>query len=172
MPIGRDYGPMSRTLLQVATSRGWCTQESLAAYLTAQLRGPESVSRATVASWECGREHVPGDVVLHLAKHTGRSVELMQVLVEGLGLLVVPRPASVASPDDVLVVASRASGRLGRLLEHLVGERSASSDGGSELTEAELQERLELVGGAEGQLAQIRATTEGQLAALRSRRPR
>ncbi len=157
----RSYGPVGRTALQVACARRWCTQDSFSAYLSGVL--DDRVTRDTVANWSVGREHVPVDVLVHLARHTGQGRDVLQLVAEELGLVVVDRPRGSSHGDEVLVVGSRAAGRVGLLVEHLGGERDEASDGGAARTRAELEERLRLIGDAEQHLAQLRAQTEADL---------
>lgn len=157
----RRYGPVGQTILQVACARRLCTQDSFSAYLSGVL--DDRVTRDTVANWASGREHVPVDVVVHLARHTGQARELLQLVAEELDLVVVDRPRGSVHGDEVLVVGSRAAGRVGRLVEHLGSEREETSDGGAARTRAELEERLRLIGDAEQHLAQLRAQTESDL---------
>lgn len=152
-----DYGPAGRTALQVATASGWCTQESFAAYLSAVLRHP--VSRGQVANWASGRDHVPADILVHLARHTGRPMEVMQVLLGEVDLLAVERPRGVAAGGEVVVLAASTAGRVGRLVEHVVLEADEGSDGGRARTPAELRARLSLIHGAQVELAQLHAET-------------
>lgn len=166
--MSRSYGPRSRTALLVGMKRGNATQESLAAFLSAEL--DDKVLRATVANWMTDREHVPGDVVVLMAKHVPSAArEIMQAMLDDLDLLVVPRPAGLGEGEEPLVIAGRHAGATGRLVETIVREQAPDSPGGVERTAAELRHRLELIAEAEAHLAQLRAETEAALATKRVR---
>lgn len=159
--MANDYGPLARTALQVATAEGWCTQDSFAAFLSAKLRHG-ACSRAQVASWETGREHMPVDVLGHLCAHTGHGQELLTLLAGPLDLLVIPK-ASGAGDEDLLRRGCRANSHVAAILEHLQAERDENGDGGANVTPDERRRRLALIQRAEQELAAMRVATEGGL---------
>mgnify|MGYP001565453477 CR=1 FL=1 len=154
-----EYGPRGRTAIQVATSSGWCTQDSLAAFISARLR-QGTVSRAMVASWESGREHMPVDVLVLLCQHVPEHAqELLQLLAQPLDLVVVERAPGDAA-GDTLGQGCRTIAHVAAVLEHLAAERDLQGDGGLAITGAELASRLLLIRRAERELATMRVATE------------
>lgn len=161
----RSYGPLGRTALQIAFSARWASQESFAAYLTAQLREP--VSRAQIGNWATGRDHVPADAVVQLARHCPEQRrEILQVLADELDLLVVERPSGLADGEAPLVLAAHGAGAVGRLVEAVAEEVTPDSPGGGRRTAEELRRRLDLIADAETQIARLRAETEAALGGL------
>lgn len=160
----RSYGALARTALSVGLGQGRATQLSFAAFLSAELG--EKVTRDTVANWLSEREHVPGDVVVLMARHVPSAAQdIAQVLLDELGLVAVHGPVGLADGEAPLVIAGRHAGATGRLLEVIVREQAPDSPGGVERTPDELRARLALIGEAEAHLAQLRAETEAALAA-------
>ncbi len=159
----RSYGPIGRTALQVAFAQRWASQESFAAFVSAELR--EQVSRAQVANWASGRDHCPADVVVLLAKHCAdQRRAILQVLADELDLLVVERPTGLPDGEAPLVLAAHGAGAVGRLVEAVASEVAPHSPGGPARTAGELLERLDLIADAETQIARLRTETEASIA--------
>lgn len=167
----RTYGHTGRNLLQLATAAGWCTQDSLTAYINAQLRrtGQEPISRALVASWETGRENMAADVLPLLLAHVApHGVELLAALAgEAVPeALVVERPQDLADGEAPLVLAAGANGAIASLVSAIVGEEHPDSDGGRARTAGELTQRMRRIEDAESAVARLRARTEAELGAV------
>ena len=167
----RSYGHSGRNLIQLATTAGWCTQDSLTAFVNAALRrtGQEPITRALVASWETGRENMPADVVPLLLRHVApHGVELLSALAaESVPeALVVERPAELAEGEAPLVLAAGANGAIAGLVSAIVGEEHPDSDGGKARTPGELTKRLRRIEDAESAVARLRASTEAELGRL------
>jgi hypothetical protein len=130
----RVYGHLARTALQVALNSNLCTQESFAAYLSS-LGCP--VDRSQISRWSTGQDHVPGDVIVHLAQHTGEPELVFGVLLEPLGCSAVHLPEGLASGREVTRAALEIGAAVGRLQSEVAISTDPDGDSGSALSTSE-----------------------------------
>lgn len=137
--IRRSYGTASKTVLQVACASGYCTHESIAAWISARIG--EAITPSMVAQWAAGLAHPPGDVILLVLEHVAvpeQVQHLVQVWLAGITfsgripvLLLEPqeRPGGDVV-QEVLAVGSA----LGRVQARVAEAMHPRSPGGRRLT--------------------------------------
>ena len=125
---------LARTALQVALNSNLCTQESFAAYLSS-LGCP--VDRSQISRWASGLDHVPGDVLVHLAQHTGEPELVFGVLLEPLGCSAIRLPEGMASGREVTRAALDIGAAVGRLQSEVAISIDPDGDAGTALSASE-----------------------------------
>lgn len=130
----RVYGHLGRTCIQSALNRDLCTQDSFAAYL-ASLDLP--VDRSLVARWSTGQDHVPADVLIHLAKHTGEPELVLGVLAGALDCVVVRLPQGLASGREITKAVLEVGAAVGRLQARVAEATDPDGDSGISVSQDE-----------------------------------
>lgn len=95
----RDYGCQSRTVLQVASAAGYCTQESFAAFIEA--RTGDRLHRTQVTHWAAGTCHLPADALLLLFEHVAHPDQVQHLVQVWLAGLTFDGRAPVVSMEPV-----------------------------------------------------------------------
>lgn len=134
MSIKRVYGHIGRTCLQATLNRDLCTQDSLAAYLSSL---GMQVDRSQVARWTTGLDHVPADVLVHLANHTGEPTEVLGFLAQACGCEVVRLPEGALTGRQVTTATLQLGAAVGHLQAAVADATDPDSEDGAGLSRAE-----------------------------------
>ena len=128
MATHRHYGTATRRMLAALRSRGLLDQEAFAQHL-ADATG-EPMTKQQVSLWTTGEQHLPADVLPHLAAFVGRTDLVFDPLVRASGL----EPAAPASEPHAIHAVTRSALDVAR---EIAESTDPESPGGAELTDEE-----------------------------------
>jgi hypothetical protein len=95
------------------------------------------VDRSQVARWATGADHVPADILVHLADHTGAPVEIFSILTRACNCEVVQVPDGAVTGREVTVASLQLGAAVGRLQAAVADATDPDSDGGADFTALE-----------------------------------